>query len=778
MQPMRKRQTKSARRKSTGSHRWWSLFKRASLALIAVLVLWCVWIDYEIRRDFQALQWALPARLYARPLELYTGAPVSQRKLIDYLNYLGYRESANLTGPGEYQRLSSHVRVWSRGFDFWDGAEPSVYFNVAFNGSKIRELWGDQGAGELTLVRLEPAEIAQINPATGEDRLPVRLSDIPQPLIDAVIAVEDQRFFTHWGVDPIGIGRALVANIRAGEIVQGGSTLTQQLIKNLYLSRQQTLRRKAEEALMALALELHFSKEDILAAYLNEVFLGQQGNRAIHGFALASEYYFARPLSELSLGELATLAGLPRGASYYNPRRFPERANARRNVVLARMRDQAYINAAQYAEASTEKMRVTSSAPNRGKVYPAFLELVRDNLARDYDSRALQTEGLRVFTTLDLHVQETIDARLEEAVKNVERASASGSDAKLEAAVVISDAITGEVRGIAGGRQRGFAGFNRALNARRPIGSLVKPAVYLAALESGKYSLASVLSDRPVTIALSANQEWSPRNYDNEMYGDVYLFDALERSMNLATVDLGMQLGVDSVFKTLKGLGFNRDVPRYPSMLLGAIDMAPIEVAQIYQTLASNGFRSPLRAVEAVTTGQGEPLERYGIETAQVSNNDVMYLLEYAMQGVFKRGTAKTMANRLDAQLPLAGKTGTTNDLRDSWFAGYGNDLVGVVWLGYDDNRETGLTGATGALRVWTDIMVNLDIQARLLLPPQKIVWQQVSAQAVSDASRRDCRQSITLPFIPGQLPAAAVSCEDNESFLQNFFDRVREFGQ
>ena len=758
--------------------RWWPLIKRLSLAFVAVVVLWCVWIDFEVRRDFEALQWALPARLYARPVELYAGATISQAQLSDYLDTLGYRETTQVEGPGEYQRSPSRIRLWSRGFDFWDGAEPSLSLNVEFDGRKVRALWGDNNTGDLALVRLEPAEIAQINPNTGEDRVPVRLSDVPQELVDAVIAVEDQRFFSHFGVDPIGIGRAFVANLKAGSIVQGGSTLTQQLVKNLYLSRQQTLRRKIEEALMALALELHFSKEEILEAYMNEVFLGQQGNRAIHGFALASEYYFSRPLSELSLAELATLAGLPRGASYYNPRRYPERATQRRDIVLGRMLSQGYITAQQNTTATREPLKVASSAPSRGRTYPAFMELVRDNLARDYDREALQTEGLRIFTTLDLRVQGLIDTNLEASVKSVERASANGSDGHLEAAVVITDAITGEVRGLAGGRQRGYAGFNRALNARRPIGSLVKPAIYLAALESRQYSLASVLADRPVSIPLSGSQVWSPTNYDDKLYGDVYLFDALERSMNLATVDLGMQLGIDSVARMLEKLGYNGNIPLYPSLLLGAIDMSPIEVAQLYQTLASNGFRSPLRAVEAVTTAQGERLERYGIETVQVSDPESMYLLEYALQGVFKRGTAKSVTGRMEESLPLAGKTGTTNDLRDSWFAGYGDDLVGVVWLGYDDNRDTGLTGATGALRVWSELMSDLNIKPRLTLPPSKVVWQDNAPQAVQRAGDRDCRTPMSLPFMPGRLPNSAVSCEDDESILQSIFDRVRGLGR
>jgi penicillin-binding protein 1B len=749
------------------------LLVSAALSFMA----WGVWIDYEIRRDFRALQWELPARIYARPLELYSGAPLSLARLREYLQNLGYREGSSVSGPGEFRVDNFRIEVWTRGFDFWDGAEPSLPVRIDFDGRQVLNIRAEEDSRDIALIRLEPIQIAQINPGTGEDRVPVKIEQVPEALVQAVIAVEDQRFYSHFGVDPIGILRALVANLRAGQVVQGGSTLTQQLVKNLYLTREQTLRRKAEEALMAIALELHFSKEEILLAYLNEVFLGQQGNRAIHGFELAAEYYFGRGLDELSLAELALLAGLPRGASYYNPLRYPERAIERRNVVLARMLSQSYISQPAYEAARTAELQVSARPLQQSSAYPAFMELVRRDLARDYDAEALRTEGLRIFTTLDLHVQRTMESALEEAISAVERPSSAGSGARLEAAVVITDAMTGEVRGFAGGRQRGFAGFNRALRAVRPIGSLVKPAVYLAALESGRFNLASVLSDRPLTLKIAGAPDWSPRNYDDRIFGDVYLHDALERSMNLATVDLGMQVGLEQVADMLKRLGYSRDVPPYPSVLLGAVDMAPIEVAQMYQTLASNGFHSPVRAVEAVTTVQGEPLARYGIETFQVVDSGAMYLLEYALQGVFQRGTARSVAGRLDDNLPLAGKTGTTNDLRDSWFAGYGDDLVGVVWLGHDDNRDTGLTGGTGALRVWSEIMSRLDIQPRLTLPPVNIVWQPVAQRAVVDVVGRDCRLTQSLPFLPGRLPDPAVNCEDDESLFDRLFDRFRNLG-
>ncbi len=764
------RSRRSAKGPGLFARLWKPLFV---LGLFGLLVLsgWGLWVDQQIQRDFRALQWSLPARIYSRPLELYEGMRLTSDRLVSYLQELGYRQDGNPDGPGEFARNGSRVVLHTRGFDFWDGREAPQWVEAVFSGSELISLRG-KGNQSLLLVRLEPVEIAQINPATGEDRLPLPLSAFPQDLINAVIAVEDRRFYRHHGIDPQGLARAMLANIKAMAWVQGGSTLTQQLVKNLYLTRERTLRRKIEEAMMAVALELHFSKEEILTAYLNEVFLGQDGNRAIHGFALASQYYFGRPLNELGVADLALLAGLSRGASFYNPQRNPERARNRRNVVLASMLDQGYISQEQYARATQEEV-VTRARLARRAAYPAFMELVAEHLARDYDQNALRSEGLRIFTTLDIWAQQVLDEHLDAAVKAVERGGENSPP--LEAAVVISDANTGEIRALAGSRKGGgYTGFNRALQARRQIGSLVKPAVYLAALESGRFNLASVLQDRPVSLKLQNGDIWEPQNYERTSEGDVYFFEALQRSLNLATVNLGLELGVDRVVAMLQDLGYPGKLQPFPSVLLGAVDMTPLQVAQMYQSFASGGFRSPPRTVQAVTTADGTPLEWYGVQSYQVADPANVFLLEHAMQGVFTEGTGKTMAGRLDRHLPLAGKTGTTNDLRDSWFAGFGNDLVGVVWLGYDDNRETKLTGATGALRVWTEIMTRLDIESRPQVPPAGIVWEEVARYASSDPARRDCSYTRLVPFRENNRLDMAWSCVVNDSFFNRLMDRFR----
>lgn len=772
--PARKRSTPKRRAKSRSSRRglWYVAFAFCFWAALLV-GLWSVWVGYQAREDFRALQWALPGRIYARPMELYAGARVDQDEVTSYLRKLGYRETPQAGNPGEFAASAGRLQIHTRGFTFWDGKEPARRLDVSFGGKRVLALRSRAGGEEL-LARLDPVEIAQINPDTGEDRLPLTRDEVPQALVDALIAVEDQRFYSHHGVDPLGIARALVTNILQGEIAQGGSTLTQQLVKNLYLTRERTLRRKLEELVMAVSLELSFSKDEILTAYLNEVYLGQDGGRAIHGFALASQHYFSRPLDELKLHELALLAGLPRGASYYNPFRHPERATSRRDVVLARMVERGYISTTEQTSAKAAKLEVVQGASPAGRSgYPAFLELVYSDLARDYNREALRSEGLRIFTTLDVNAQSVLEATLDRSVAAVERKT-RGEPAPLEAAMVITDASTGEVRALAGSRKGGYTGFNRALKAVRPIGSLVKPVVYLAALETQDFHLATVLADEPVSMKLQNGDVWEPQNYDKTTEGDVYLYDALQRSLNLATVDLGMQLGLHKVAAMLPRLGYEKPVQAYPSLLLGAVEMAPIEVAQVYQTLASNGFRSSLRSVQAVTSADGTPLEYYPIGSEQAVDPATMYLLEHTLHGIWETGTARHEAVRFRDQLPLAGKTGTTNDLRDSWFAGYGDDLVGVVWLGYDDNRESGLTGATGALKVWGDVMSQLDIQPRQTQVPLDVDFDQVPREAQRDPTRRDCFDSQELPFRSNRLPDVGWSCEVNDSFFERVMDRFR----
>ena len=510
--------------------------------------------------------------------------------------------------------------------------------------------------------------------------------------------------------------------------------------------------------MMALLLELHYDKNEILEAYLNEVFLGQDGQRAVHGFGLASQYLFSQPLAELKLHQVALMVGMVKGPSYYNPRRFPERALERRNLVLDVLAEQGVVPADQVAAAKLKPLGVTQRGSLADSSFPGFLDLVKRQLREDYREEDLTEEGLRIFTSFDPILQMKAEAALSETLKRLSAGRGKGID-EVEAAMLVTSPESGEVQALIGSRQPRFAGFNRALDAVRPIGSLIKPAVYLAALERpSQYTLTSWLSDTAFSVKGQDGQVWKPQNYDRQAHGNVFLYQALANSYNLSTAKLGLALGVPTVLKTLERLGVSREFPAYPSMLLGAGSLTPLEVAGMYQTLANGGFNTPLRGIRSVLTAEGEPLKRYPFQIQQRFDPGAIYLVQNAMQRVMREGTGRSVYSQLPASLNLAGKTGTSNDSRDSWFAGFSQDLLTVVWLGRDDNGKTPLTGATGALQVWTGFMRKADpLPLDMPLPDNVIMaWIDPRTGEGSDAS---CPQARQMPYIRGSEPAPGSTC-------------------
>jgi penicillin-binding protein 1B len=697
--------------------------------------------------------------VYGRPLELYAGAPVGPRALSAELETLGYRAAGGAAGAGTYSVSGATVSIATRGFRFWDGEEPARRLRVAFAGNSVQTVRDEQGA-EVALARLEPVHIGGIYPAHNEDRILVRVSDVPPLLIRTLMAVEDQNFDSHHGVSPKGIARAMWVNVSSGALEQGGSTLTQQLVKNFFLTRERTITRKLMELAMALVMELRYSKEEILEAYLNEIYLGQDGHRAIHGFGLASHYYFNRPIAELGAPQIALLVGMVRGPSYYDPWRHPERSRERRDTVLALMVDQEVIGAEDAARIAQMPLGVGDREQARSKFYPAYLDLVRRQLRRDYSEEGLTSEGLQIFTGLDPAVQRAAEASLQETLAKIESDfKARGKPQQgLEGAVIVTRVDSGEVLAVVGGRNSRVAGFNRALDALRPVGSLMKPAVYLTALEDGRYTLLTPLDDGPVAYKGANGQVWRPRNYDREDHGMVRLHRALAQSYNQSTARLGLELGPERVVDTIHRLGVDREVPALPSVALGAVALSPIEVAEMYQTIASGGFSSPLSGIREVMDASGEPLTRYPVAVEQKVRQSAVYLLEYALREVVSSGTARSAYNRLPAGLVVAGKTGTTDDQRDSWFAGYSGDLLAVVWIGRDDNGVTALTGATGALPAWTGLMAAVSREPRRARAPAGVTETWVD-EVVGGLSGEGCPGARLMPFLNGTEPDYEASC-------------------
>ena len=712
------------------------------------LAVYVAWLDYRIRDEFEGARWAVPARVFARPLEFGPGVAMSADAIEAELKLAGYRRVRTALRPASFERDGGHIRLVTREFRFPDGTGPSRAVSVSVSGGRVIDVAVDGSAGAR--VRIDPAEIARVYPAHREDRVLLRLDDVPAAFLAILLEVEDQRFYRHIGIDPLAIVRAAWANLRAGRTVQGGSTLTQQLAKNFFLSSERTLARKLNEALMALLLEWRHSKPELLEGYLNEVYLGQQGAHAIHGFGRAARHWFGRGLADLDLDEMALLAGLVRGPSYYDPRRHPERAKRRRNRIIDRLEAQGVAGPVAAARARSEPLGVTRHPPPASTRFPAFVDLVRRQLRRDYPGRVLRSEGLRIFTTLDPTVQRASESSLERSMPLLAHRSRISGD-ELQAAIAVTDARSGEVLSIVGDRDPRRAGFNRALDAIRPVGSVVKPAVYLAALTEPQFHLASFVRDDPVQVD-GPRGPWRPRNHDGRVHGPVLLRDALVHSYNLATVRLGLDIGLERVRDTIRALGVSRPFATFPAMLLGTVELAPIEVNAMYHSLATGGLRQPLRAIRNVTDRHGRSLGRYPQRSTRVADSDAVFLVTHGLRGVLSEGTGRRAREILGHDQVLAGKTGTTDGLRDSWFAGYGADRVAVVWVGRDDNRPVNLSGASGALEVWARLMRSIGAASIPDVAPRGVEWHWVSR----DEGRRidgTCTAAIRLPFAAGRLP-------------------------
>ncbi|MEW6996230.1 penicillin-binding protein 1B [Colwelliaceae bacterium BS250] len=742
---------------------WWKLLLAATVGFSVVMV----YLDIVIRSTFTEKKWSVPSTVYARPLELYEGAVLSVTDLTTELELLGYQFVNHVTQPGQVMIKRGRIHLYTPGFQFSDYLEPERQIEITLKNRTILDLKTSDG---VDLVRLEPLVIGGIYPAHNEDRLLVKLSAVPTSLQNMLVAVEDDNFYQHFGISPRGIARAALANVKGGGISQGASTLTQQLIKNFYLSSERTFSRKAQEALMALLLELHFSKTEILEGYINEIYLGQDGPRAIHGFGLASQYYFRRPLAELSLEQQAMLVALVRGANYYNPWRNPERAISRRNLVLDIAVREKYLDVSSAERAKKQPLTMGERGDSKIKRYPAYLDLVRRQLQRDYKAEDLSSNGLSIFTHFDPLVQSSAEQSLNKVIAKHE---SSGQSKKLEGAVVITRPNTGAVLAIVGGRDGRYAGFNRAIDARRQVGSLLKPAVYLTAIEQPEtYSLASLVNDEEYSLQLPNGSEWTPKNYDQTSHGDVLLYRALANSYNQATARLGNKIGLDPILETINRLGIEQKLSALPSITLGAVGMAPIEVGQMFQTMAADGFYTPLQAINAVIEPSGKVLNSYPLAVEQRFDAASIYILRHALQAATHEGTAKAL-NWLLPEFSVAGKTGTTNDLRDSWFAGFSGDMMAVVWLGRDDNASTGLTGASGALRVWANIFSQRSILPIQNLPPEnvKVVWID---NDTGQGSQKSCANAIALPFVAGYEPNEEIRCRKGiEKVIDWFRDLI-----
>lgn len=709
--------------KSSRPARWWRLVwltaLKLALVILLALVVYFIYLDSKITSTFSGQKWQVPAQIYGRSLALFPGKYLTQANLILELEQLQYRRSNEVTGPGQFSVNGGSVTLFRRSFTFVDGEQSAERFSVEFNRTGISRIVRQGKSSDFA--RLEPQLIEHLVSPHQEDRELVRLELVPELLKETLLLVEDRDFYQHRGVSPLSVLRAFWVNLSAGRTVQGGSTLTQQLAKNMYLTHDRTLWRKVNEAFIALVLDFRFSKDQILEAYLNEIYLGQNHATAVHGFGLASRFYFGKPLTELAPEQFALLIGVVKGPGYYDPRRFPERAQRRRDLVLRLMFEQHLLDRSAFEQAINQPMKLVPRGQYLNASFPAYMDAVKRELRQLALDPKLMHSGIKVFTYLDPMAQTQAERTVSQLLPEMNK--------ELEAAMLVVDYQEAAIQALVGGKTAGYAGFNRALEARRPIGSLIKPPIYLEALaQRGRFTLGTLLDDSPISLR-NNNQDWQPQNFDKQFRGPVSLMRALADSRNLPTVRLGLQLGMPKVQDALRRLGLERRVNLFPAALLGAVDLSPYEVTQLYQTIANNGVHQQLATVQAVTDQHGAVVyQRTSPKTLRYPAADV-YLLHYAMIESTLTGTAQSLA-RTWPQPTFAGKTGTSSDYRDSWFAGFDQDTLVTVWLGRDDNKNTGLTGGTGALRVFADYFRQRGKHNLIRYMPEQVEWQRFSTNS------------------------------------------------
>lgn len=704
------------RRTKKKKKRWIRILALLSV-LLAAFVGYGGWKVYLLNRIIEKKfnvthRWKIPSRVYSDTEYLYPGLDVGRRGLQEKLERLAYRRvEGEAKGPGDFVWEESKVDIYLHDFQYPQEKFVGFPVRLVLEGQKIKEMIDLESNEKLTLVRLEPEEVATLFDEKMEDRTLIKLGDCPQYLLEAVILIEDERFFDHHGVDPIAILRAALADVITLRMSQGGSTLTQQLVKNFFLTSQKSFVRKFNEMLMAIIIESKYSKAEILTAYLNEIYLGQRGPSSVTGVGEAAKHYFAKDIHQLTLAESALMAGMIRYPSRYSPLNNMDAAIERRNFVLKRMWEAGVIeNEEEYKAAVVEKI-IPPKTKVRPVFAPYFIDFVRQQLAYLYPQEVLETEGLKIFTTLDMSLQRKAERAVQESLAKIEKDYAyllpKEHSQSLQGCIIVLTPQNGYVRAMVGGREYGRSQFNRCVQAKRQPGSTFKPFVYLTAMDGSRsrqpFTPATLIDDSKFTTQ-TALGPWTPSNYDHKEYGWITVRTALEKSLNISTAKIAMDAGLEEVIQTARDAGFTSYFSPVPSLALGAFEVSPLEMVSAYTVFPNYGVKAEALSIINVMTPEGDVLEHKLINIKRVFKPAPVALIDHMLKGVMEHGTAAS-AHWLGFEGIAAGKTGTTSNYRDAWFVGFTPDLLALTWVGYDDNASMHLSGSQAALPVWVRFM-------------------------------------------------------------------------
>lgn len=803
-----------------------SVFLFSFIGTSAVVLYYYSYYSRVIDRKLSGEIFKNTAQIYAAPYRIYPGQKLTAEAVVGRLQRAGFDTADK--GPnddGVYEVNGNKITIRPKVGDA---------MRLEFQKASLGKIW-KVGAGEAGEAWLPAELVTNLFDVTREKRRVVEFKELPKQLVDALIAAEDQRFYKHWGLDPVRIAGAMIANVRDTDRLQGGSTITQQLARMFFLNLDRSLRRKIAEAFIALILEQRLTKEQILTMYMNDIYLGQRGSFSVHGFGEGAAAYFGKDLGELTLAESATLAGIIPAPNAFSPTKYPDRAKNRRNLVLAAMHSIGTISDKELEDAKNAEIKVAPLKVDASDA-PYLVDFIRDELLKDFSDEALINDNLRVYTSLDPDLQKAAVDAVEKGLKFVQdqfalRNKGKKNPEKLpmpQAAMIALDPHTGEIKAMVGGSDYGASQYNRITQAFRQPGSIFKPFVYAAAFETafdgrpatpepstegakpegtaptsaeaaskpaggdsqfesfrreGIVTPLTTLIDEPTTFIYDNDRTYEPNNYKQQYRGLVTVRTALQHSLNVPTIKVAERVGYERVANFARRAGLNAKIKGYPSVALGAFEVTPIEMAGAYTAFANEGMRIQPHALLRVKSADGHVNKAYKYDPQEIIRPELAYLMTHLMAGVIDSGTGAGVRAR-GFTLPAAGKTGTS---RDGWFAGYTKDILAIAWVGFDDNRDLNLEGARSALPIWTEFMLKVnqlypprDTDRMYFEPPPGIEFARIDADSLMLANP-SCENTFEEAFIAGTAPTSYCPLHGfriSEAIEQGVKDGVKEAGK